>query len=398
MKRPTMTVLGTAAAIALLSAYAPSPASAAVPVPITPGATAYSAPASTGTATMAAALTLTGALGGLLNGLITPIINTALNPLVAALQGSINTIVGSALGASSTNTGGTPVEQSSPKPTTFPADLPGGLPSPCGSSTTKPCYQGAAASVNGAPLANINLNALMGYTQQVLTTADATNPIIGRTQIASPSVAVLPAIPSLVNPIAAAGTIDAKVTCPNDGSAPSAQVSAAAVTLLGGVVTFSVLNGAITSLVVGGTAYTLATLPVLNIAGVVVQPFGSAVKLTLPLTVAQVLAGLGLPAGAVTELLGDAVVGAALNLSVIAGPNTQVTATTAKAWGLGIGVDLSGSLTFNLLGLVGATVAIPTGIGGGNYGNLADLRLGFATCTSGSAVATSTPAVPPALV
>ncbi|MCW2644411.1 MAG: hypothetical protein JWP07_520, partial [Pseudonocardiales bacterium] len=55
-------------------------------------------------------------------------------------------------------------------------------------------------------------------------------------------------------------------------------------------------------------------------------------------------------------------------------------------------------LTFNLLGLVGATVAIPTGIGGGNYGNLADLRLGFATCTSGSAVATGTPAVPPALV
>ena len=399
MKRPTRTMLGTLTAVALLSAYAPSPASAAVPTPITPGATAYSAPASTGTAAMSAALTLTGALGGLLNGLITPIVNTALNPLVAALQGSINTIVGSALGASSTYTGGSPTDQSGPNPAAFPGDLPGGLPSPCGSSTSKPCYQGTTIAVNAQPLATVGASGLTGYTQQVLATASAANAIFGRTQVASPSISVLPAITSLLNPLVTASTVDAKVTCPNDGvTAPSAQLSAASVTLLGGVVTFSVLNGAITTLSVNGTPYTMASLPVLSVAGVVVQPYGTAVKVTIPLTLAQVLTGLGIGAGAVTELLGDAVGGTGLSLSIIVGPKSQVTTTTAKAWGLGIGVDVSGSLAFTLLGVVGATVSVPSGIAGGNYGNVLDLRLGYATCTSGSAVTAPAPAVPPALV
>jgi hypothetical protein len=76
-----------------------------------------------------------------------------------------------------------------------------------------------------------------------------------------------------------------------------------------------------------------------------------------------------------------------------------VTSRSASAWGLGIGVDLSGDLGFNVLDLVTATVHVPTGVGGGNYGNLLDLRLAYTTCQSGVNLSgTTTKAVPPALV
>ncbi len=78
--------------------------------------------------------------------------------------------------------------------------------------------------------------------------------------------------------------------------------------------------------------------------------------MTLPLTLAQVATGLGLPSSVITTLAKYGIAGTSLNLSVIAGPDENVTKTSAQAWGLGLGVDLSGSLGFNLLGLVGATV------------------------------------------
>jgi hypothetical protein len=87
-----------------------------------------------------------------------------------------------------------------------------------------------------------------------------------------------------------------------------------------------------------------------------------------------------------------------VTLSLVVGPNATVTSRSVSAWGLGIGVNLSGSLTFNLLGLVTATVNIPTGIGGSNTGNLLDLRLAYATCQSGVNLPAVVPVVPPALV
>jgi hypothetical protein len=398
MKRSIRTLLGAVTAVVVLGAYAPNPASAAAAVPITSAASAYSAASNTGTASLNATLALGGALGGLLNGLITPIVNTALNPLLAVLHGSVNTLVGSLLGASSLLNVGLPSAQSGPKPTAFPTDLLSGLPLSCGSLPTKPCYQGSSIVGLGAPLANINLSTVAGYTQQVLSSADPTNPILARAQLVAPSVSVLPGVTSLLNPVVAVASVDALASCPNDiVTPPSVTLSATSVSLLGGLVTLNVTNGLITNLKVGGTSYTLNVMPILNLAGITVQPFGSAVKVTVSLAVADLLNGLGLPLGAVTELLGDTL-GDSLSLSIIIGPNSQVTSTTAKATGLGIGVDLSGTLSFNLLGLVTAAVTVPSGVGGGNYGNVADLRLAYVSCTSGSVASGSIPALPPALV
>jgi hypothetical protein len=195
--------------------------------------------------------------------------------------------------------------------------------------------------------------------------------------------------------------VDSKANCPNDGvTDPSTSVSASNVKILNGLVTLNVLNGAIANLVVNGTTVgSLSSLTPTTLAGgIKVQSYGTAVRVDVPLTLNQLLTGLNLGSSATTELLND-VTSASLTLSVVVGPSSSLTTTTAKAWGLGIGADLSGSLTFDLLGLAGARVALPSGLGGGNFGNLADLRLAYTSCTAGTAsTPTSTPAVPPANV
>lgn len=385
----------TAVGVAATSlTFAPS----ADAVPVTPGATALSLPAYTGTATLKANLSLTGALGGLLDGLISPIVNQDLNPLVSALQSmTVSNLVNSALGTSSPYNAGTPNAQTTPAPAPFPTD---GLPSPCGTTYGIPCYNASSGlAPNLGPLSSIALNLVSGYTQQVATTADATNPIFGRAQVASPRISVLPAIPSIVNPVVQAGVASSKANCPNDNSAPTALASASNVSMLGGLVTFNVANGDVANLSVNGVSYaSVASLPAITVGSVKVQPFGSsALKVQIALSASQLLNALGLPSSAVTALLNYAI-NSTMTLTVIAGPNTAVTSTSAKAWGIGVSVDLAGSLGFNLLGLVGATVAVPTGITNGNFGNVLDLRLGYSSCTSGSNVATTVPPVPPVMV
>jgi hypothetical protein len=230
----------------------------------------------------------------------------------------------------------------------------------------------------------------------------STNQIFARAQVVGTSLSVLPAVPSLLNPLISTGTIDSVSTCPSDGvTSPSAQEAATNVSLLGGLVTFTVAADKLANLVVNGTSYvSITSLPTLSVAGIVVQPYGTSVELTLPLTLAQIASGLGLPLSVITTLGTYGIANTSLNLSVIAGPDENVTKTSAQAWGLGLGVDLSGSLGFNLLGLVGATVSVPTGIGGNNLGNVLDLRLGYTACTTGTAGggSGSGQAVPPALV
>jgi hypothetical protein len=386
----------TACATSLVVTAAPAAAT-----PVTTGASAASVPAFTGSASLAASLSLTGSLGGLLNGLISPIVTSALNPLVAALQGSLTSSVYSALGLGSGLSAGTPSVQAAAVPGTFPGDLTAtsGLPSPCTTtSTTQPCYSGSgtgSSPLSLAPLVSLGVGALRGYTEQQSTSP---TPIFGRSQVASASVSVLPAIPTLVSPLVSVGTVDAKANCPSTG-APTASVSSANVTVLGGTLVIGVANGTIGTVTVGGNTYNLGNLPTGAVAGLTLAAYGTALEVGIPLTLSQVLTGLGLGASAVTELLGDALPNASLTLGLVIGPNSQVTANSATAWGLGIGVDLSGSLGFNLLGLVGATVSVPTGIGGGNYGNLLDARLAYAACTSGTtSTSGGTAIVPPALI
>jgi hypothetical protein len=393
---PLRVIAATLAATAAVAVAQAGPAAAAPP--ITPGATAFSVPVFTGSAALRANLTLTGSLGGLLDGLIGPIVNQNLNPLVTALQSlAFNSAVASTLGISSSYVAGTPAFQTTPAPAPFPTDV---VPAPCGVAVGLPCYSASSGldPLLGS-LASIGLSLVNGYTQQVQNSADSTSPMFGRAQIGNPSVRVLPAIAGLANPLVSAGTVNAKANCPNNGSDPSATASATSVNLLGGLVTFGVLDGDITSLKVNGVSYTsIDTLPTLTVAGITIAPFGgTAVKVTVPISAAQILGALGLAPAVVTTLLGDAV-GSSLNLGIIVGPRTSVTSTSATATGLTIGADLSGSLNFSLLGLVGATVSIPSGIRSANYGNVLDLRMGYTTCTTGAYAAAISRPVPPVLV
>jgi hypothetical protein len=387
---------------------------------LTPGASAYSAAAGTGTASLGASLQINGSLGKLLGSLIDPIISQDLNPLVAALQDGVNSTVASALGASSNlNASTDPSQQQvATAPAAFPNDT---LPSPCVSTGSQPCYSATSSSANGAPLASVSLGLLNGYVEQVQSSADATNPIFGRATANNPQVSVLPGITSLVpglpaavNPLVSASVVSAKSTCPNDGAvgatrpatSPSVNETVSNVSILGGLVTFNVLDGGLTSLKVNGTSYQINGLSTsgipelgsVTVAGVTIAPYGNSVSISIPLTVAQVLAGLGLPSSVISALNGFTPT-SSVTMSLIVGPNSTLTATSASAWGLGIGVDLSGDLSFNVLDLVTATVRIPTGIGSGNLGNLLDLRLAYAACQSGVNLSgTTTKAVPPALV
>lgn len=405
-----LTIATGAVATTVLGIALATDAAAAGPA-LTPGASAYSAAAGTGTASMQANLKLTGSLGGLLDEMIDPIVNQALYPLLDALDGTADVAANAALGTgSSLNAATRPTQQQvSPGPSgTFPNDS---WPASCVSSGDQPCYQASSTNVNGAPFATVGLGQVKGYAEQVDSSADASNPIFGRASAANPRVSVLPAIaaplapalPNAVNPLVSATSADARATCPNDGSTgatkpttpPSADVSATSVTMLGGLVTFGVANGSITSLVVNGTSYPdVLHLPTVNAGGVTISSYGSSVLVSIPLTVDQVLAGLGLPSDVVATLDGLSPT-STVALDLVVGPNSAVTNRTASAWGLGIGVDLSGALSFDLFSVVTAKVSIPTGIGRGNFGNMLDLRLAYATCQSGINVGSGSGGVPP---
>jgi hypothetical protein len=411
MRAPVRAFVAVAVTTALFAAVPGTRAAATTP-PITTGASAYSAAASTGNATLDANLQLTGSLGKLLDALISPIVSQDLNPLVSALQGTVNGLVASTLGAASgLNASTSPSQvQYGTAPAAFPNDT---LPSPCVSSGAQPCYSAGSANVNGAPLVSAHVGVLNGYVEQVSTSADATTPAFGRASASSPAVSVLPgistlipALPAVGNPLVAASAVNSKANCPNDGTvgaskpktAPSTSTSATGVTLLGGLITFTVLDGQIATLTVNNVAYgSVLSLPTVSVAGITVSPFGTSLMASIPLTLAQVLSGLGL-SGAVVTALNRYAPTSTVRLRLVVGPNSTLTNRTASAWGLGIAADLSGTLSFNLLDLVTANVVIPSGISGGNRGNLIDLRLAYSTCQSGVIVPATVRAIPPLLV
>jgi hypothetical protein len=406
--RAALTLAATTAVVATVTA---APAAAAGTV-LTPGASAYAAAGATGTATLKANLQLAGSLGKLLDALISPIVSQDLNPLVGALQGATSGLVTSALGSASPYSAATNPAQTqvTTAPVNFPNDT---LPSPCASTGSQPCYSGPSAGVNAAPLVTASVGVLNGYAEQVASSADATNSIFGRATTTNAKVSVLPSLSSLIpglasvgNPLVSATSVASKARCPNDGAAgaskpttaPTAFVSASGVSLLGGLVTFTVASGAIANLTVNSVSYaSVLALPTVSVAGVTISPFGSAVMVSIPLTLTQVLGALGIT-GAVATALQSFTPTSSVNLRIVVGPNITLTNRTAAAWGLGVGVDLAGSLGFNLLDLVTANVVIPTGISGANSGNLLDLRLAYSTCQSGVVAAATVPAVPPGLV
>jgi hypothetical protein len=375
--------------------------------PITTGAAAYSAAANNGSAVLSPNLQISTSLGGIVNSQIDPIKKNDLDPLVAALRATNNTTVLSSLGAGSTlnaKTNGTQ-SQSSTAPAAFPNDT---VPSPCAASdTTHPCYSKSSdTTIDDSPLVTAQVGAVGGYVEQVSSTADVTDPIFGRATAANASVSVLPDLTSLANPVVSATAIDSKATCPNDGAigstqpntSPSASTNVDSVSMLGGLVTFAVADGNITNVAVNGTTYPdVLTMPTTTVNGMTVSSYGYSLSVSIPLTVTQVIENVGLPASVGTDLEQFSAT-STVALQLIVGPKAALTANTAVARGLGIGVDLSGTLEFNLYNLATADVNIPSGLSNANDGNLLDMRLAYANCQSGVTPAAGTPAIPPALV
>lgn len=397
-------------ACALAAVALATPAGATNPG-LTPGASAYAAAAGTGTATLRPNLQLSGTLGGLLDVVVNPIVANDLNPLLSALSNSTNTLVAGALGSASPYTAATTSTelQNSTAPGTFPNET---FPSSCTGSggSAEPCYTGSSSGVTSA-LATASVGALNGFVEQVDSGTDSTNPVLGRSQVASANVSALPALSTIAgatNPLVSTGTVDAKANCPNDGAAgatkpatpPSASLAASTVNLLGGLVTFNVLSGEIANLTVNSVVYgsgsaagTVAALPTVTVGGATVSQYGSAVQVAIPLTAAQVFTAVGL-SSSITSDLANYTPTSTVNLLLTVGPNSSVTNTTVSAWGLGIGVDLSGALSFNVQNLVTATVNLPSGITAADNGNLLDLRLAATTCQSGIKASGVTPAIP----
>jgi hypothetical protein len=405
--------IAAAAAVVVVGGASAAPAQAdTAAVNITSGASAYAGAAATGSATLGANLQLSGALGKLLDALISPIVNDSLSPLLSALQGTVNSAANGLLGSSSLLNAATSPSQAQygTAPAAFPADS---LPSPCVSSGSQPCFTGPGVNLNVPPLVNAQIGALNGYAEQVATSADATNPIFGRSAVAGINLSLLPllgtlipGLPSVGNPLVSTGVIQSKANCPNDGAAgatkpktaPSIGISTTGVTLLGGLITLDVLNGQIANLNVNGTTYAgITSLPTLNISGITVSSYGTALMVSIPLSLGQILTALQIPSTVANSLTALGL-NSTLALRLIVGPNSTLTNRTASAWGLGVSADLSGSLSFNLLNLVVATINVPTGITGSNLGNVLDLRLAYSTCQSGVVMPATVPAIPPTLV
>ncbi len=87
-------------------------------------------------------------------------------------------------------------------------------------SATQPCFNATSGlnAINVPPLVNVGLSAVTGYTQQVPAGLASTNQIFGRAQVVGTSLSVLPAVPTLANPLISTGTIDSVSTCPSDGT------------------------------------------------------------------------------------------------------------------------------------------------------------------------------------
>lgn len=263
-------------------------------------------------------------------------------------------------------------------------------------TTTGPSSYSLGTSINAATLIGLALNGPSGSV-----TADSTG-YSATSGLAHPQLSVLG------SNVADLGAATATATCPSAGS-PSASVSLSDVSLFGGAVAAKLANGSTTLQVslngggyvgVGSLSPTLTAVPGTSVS---VRVDGNLLQVTESVSLSDLLGGLNL-AGLLSNLSGLIdTSGTALSLSLTVGPGTaasNVTGSTATAWGLEVGADLTGTVSLDVLGLLGGTasVTIPSGIAGTSYGNLLDLKLGYATCQSGAATTPGSKWVPPGLI
>jgi hypothetical protein len=207
------------------------------------------------------------------------------------------------------------------------------------------------------------------------------------------------------------GVASASVTCPTPGTGtPSAALTLSGVSLIGGLIKAQLANGSNLAQVslnggswqaITGVSSILTAVPNTTLQ---VRANGDFLQVSESIGIDRLLAALGL-GGLFSGLPGQIDThDTDLTLSITIGPGSSTANgnTGISAWGLEVGVDVSGTIAvkeLSSLGLLGgqAVITIPSGITGSHYGNLMDLKLAYATCTSGAAPA-STRWIPPGVI
>ena len=207
--------------------------------------------------------------------------------------------------------------------------------------------------------------------------------------------------------VADLGVATATATCPTSGS-PSASIALNGVSLFSGAVQAKVANGSGRLQVslnggayqsINGLSSTLTQVPGTSVS---VRANGNFLQVAVTISLDTLLGALGLSTllSGLSGLVDTS--GTALTLAITIGPGSSSDSSGATAWGLEVGADLSGTVSVNMLSVLGgllggATITIPSGISGTSYGNLLDLKLAYAACTPGSGGAT-TKWIPPGVI
>jgi hypothetical protein len=362
-RRPAV-VIGAAATAAMVTISFAPPASASAG--LAHSAAALAIPG-TGITTTTTTSGLAYVLGGVFTGVVDPLINAVVAIPQQVLSQAVSSLTGAGLQAD--NPSGQQTRPSSGYPD-------------CSTNgwTASDCFGPLLPSIGIPPLIALSTGAAQGYA-----TGDSSG-YIAATHIASPQLTLLG-----IN-VATLGVIDASASCGTSTCTSTESVTGGS--LLNGAIQISVANGT-TIATVNGVAVPAAGINV-TVAGLGVKAAlnGNLLKVTISLSLNQLLAGLGLSGllGAVAGL-GDAGTTASLTLTV--GPGSAPASGSTAAWGLEVGVNLAADVKVSLLGLAGVEIAVGSAT---TPADLLDLKLAYATASSGSTTGTGQQWIPPGLI
>lgn len=375
-RNASVAAIAATAVVALMIQLAPS-ASAASP-PATTTGSASAAQVATGTITPTIAVT------GPLAGLVGPIVSSTLGLVWSAVQLVPNAVVNPLLASLVT-----PYSASNP---TTNGTTTATVPNPCSAPT---CYNATSVPAS-AGIVGLGAGLVQGWVQY--DTSGAKPKITSTSVIGNQSLTV----PVLGKSLLSLGQITATTSCTEAGTS-TASAAVATSQILGGADNGGIdlqVNGGSTSIRFKNGSFqplsalnTPVTLPLPGLSVTASQGSGGYLKVTVHLGLNDLLGMLGLPSLPVT------LTSATVDLSLSIGSVAVVTnpATVAQAWGLEVGLDLAADLKLDLVG-ASAELSLPTGMTATGYGNIMDMRLGYASCTAGSTLPTPAASwIPPEL-
>ncbi|MBE7189290.1 hypothetical protein [Jatrophihabitans endophyticus] len=354
----------------LLSAGASSPATADVSGMAQGSSLSAVAHADVGSLSITPKVTLLGiGLSGLLGS-----VTSNLTPLLQALPGALTTALNTAL--TGTGTSVTNPAQSQPRPAS-------GYPT-CGQAgwDSSDCYGPLLPTVSAPSLVTVSTGAAQGYA-----TGDQQG-YIAAAQVADPNVSLLGVSLGDLGVSSSTASCDTTPTC-------TASHTLSGGSLFNGGLTYSIASG---NLLAKVGNITVPTTPIaVGNTGITASLGGNLLTLTIPLPLTQLLGALGTTLTALGPLLGGGTTDAnsSLSLVVTIGPGqvTTGTANQSSAWGVDIGVGLTGSIGLNVGGLANVSIALTTGTA--NQPDLTDLKLAYSQAVGGSLLPDF---VPPGLI